>query len=108
MGLQFDSQHQLVLVRDGLCERHVEHGTRRPVQVAAGELRVAHHADDAERAGVLGQIEAEAWLRDPRSLEEALHEGLVHDRHKLGGLVVRIAERASRRRVHRSAGDNGR
>ena len=101
MGLQLDSLHQLVLVRDVLRERHIEHRPGRPVQPPAGKLRVAHDANDAERAGVLREIEAEALGQGILArLEEALHEGLVHDRHKLGGLVVGLAERASPEEGH--------
>ena len=45
-------------------------GLRKP---EAGELRVAHHAHDAEGAGILGQVQAEVLVeRIFVALEEAL------------------------------------
>ena len=94
--LQLDALHQLVRVVDVLRERHVEHRPRRPVQPQAGELRVAHDADDAERADVLRQVEAEVLIeRILVALEEALHERLVDDRDRRGRLVVGGRERAA-------------
>ena len=90
MRLQLDSLHQIVFVVDILRERHVEHRTRRPVQGEARELGVAHDANDAECAGVLRHVEAEVLIqRIFAALEEALHEGFVHDRHRRRGFVVR-------------------
>src|SRR5437867_12964645 len=46
-------------VVDTLCERHVEHRTRRSVQSRPRKLRVAYDADDAEHARILGPLDAE-------------------------------------------------
>jgi hypothetical protein len=73
-----------------LRQRHIEHRTRRSVQAPACKLRVAHHADDAKRADIFGQVQPE--LLGERifvALEKALDERLVDDRDRCGGFVVR-------------------
>ena len=92
MRLQLDALHQVLRVVHGLGQRHVEHRPRRLIQPPAGELRIAHDPDDAERVRVLGIVEAEVLLeRILTGLEEALHERLVHDGHEPGRLVVGLA-----------------
>ena len=95
---ELEALHQRVRVVDVLRERHVEHRPRRLIELESGELGVAHDADDAERADVLRQVEAEVLTeRILVALEEALHERLVDDRDVLRRLVVGGRECAAAR-----------
>lgn len=83
-------------VVDTLCERNEEHRTRRLVQSRPRKLRVAYDADDAERARILGPLDAEVLIeRIFIAPEEALHERLVNDCNRSGRLVVRCRKQAS-------------
>src|SRR6185436_16468455 len=62
MRTEFQPLHQRVRIVDRLRERHIEHRTRGLVEREPRELRVANDSDDAVRADVLGQIEAEMLI----------------------------------------------
>ena len=96
MGAQLDSGHYVVGVVDILSERDEEHRARRLVQGIAGEFCVAHDTDDAERGGVLRQVQAEVLLqRVFAAFEKAFHEGFVDDGNWGGGFVVGGGEGAA-------------
>ena len=101
MGVQLNFLHQIVGIVHSLRQRNVKHGTRGPAEPPAGKLGIAHDADDAESAGILGDIEAKVLIqRFFRALEKALHEGFVDDGHGRSGFIVRRTERAPAQNWH--------
>ena len=93
---ELEPLHHPVLVLHVLRQRHVEHRPRRLVEREAGELRVAHDADDAKGADVLRQVEAEVLLeRIFVALEKPFYECVIDHGYRRGRLVVGRGERAA-------------
>src|SRR5207253_5718286 len=82
-------------------ERDVEQGAREPAQTPPGKLGIAHDADDAKGAGILGDIKAKVLIeRVFRALEKTLDESFVDNGHGRGGFVIGSGERAPAQNRH--------
>ena len=82
-------------------QRDVEHGTRGPAKAPARKLGIAHDANDAKGAGILGDIKAKVLIeRVFRALEKTLDESFVDNRHRRGGFVIGSGERAPAQNRH--------
>src|SRR5262245_64662399 len=93
--------HRVTSIRHVLCERHVEHGSRRLAQSKTSKLGVPHDADDFKGAGVFGFVQAEMLTeRILVTLEEATHERLVHDGHRGRRFVVGFGEFTTPQELH--------
>src|SRR5205814_4554494 len=99
--VQLDHLQQVIGIIHSLGQRDVEHGTRGPAKAPARKLGIAHDADDAEGAGILGDIKAKVLIeRVFRALEKTLDESFVDDGHRRGGFIVCRGERAAAQYRH--------
>src|SRR5438445_84710 len=90
MGAELKLLHQRILIVDILRQRNIEHWPSGLVEAPASEFRIAHDANDTECASKFGHVQAEVLIeRVLVTLEEALHEGLVDERDRRRGFVVR-------------------
>ena len=93
--------NQRIHIGDILRQRNIEHRASRPAQAETGELGIPHDADDAKRAGILRQIQAEVL---PQGIfvaaEESLGERFVDDRDGRGGFVVATVKIPSADQFH--------